>query len=60
MADFDEMVRSAVRYSLSVKVECLIDDDGDKRVRVRLLWGGEEIDSAEDYFDGTGAKDHKP
>lgn len=58
MADFDEMVRDAVKYSLSVKVECLIDDDGDKRVRVKLSWDDRVISESEDYFDGTGAKDH--
>lgn len=57
MADFDDLVRSAIRHSLSVHVQCTIDSDGDPRVRVELRWDDEVMDWTEDYFDGTGAKD---
>jgi len=56
MADFDDMVYNALRFNLSVKVECEVDDDGDHRVRVKLMLDGREISESEDYFDATGAK----
>lgn len=56
MNDFDNMVMTALRYRLSIKIECEIDGDGDYRVRAKLILDGDVISESEDYFDGTGAK----